>query len=65
VFHELGHVLGYDHHDAGVMDDTLTLGTRRIPDDEFASLFAETQWGEFGEPAAPNAAAIDQAFSNE
>jgi hypothetical protein len=24
VMHELGHVLGLDHHDAGLMDDTLT-----------------------------------------
>ncbi len=31
ILHELGHVLGYDHEDEGLMDDTLPLGTRRLP----------------------------------
>jgi hypothetical protein len=34
--HELGHVLGYDHDDAGVMDETLPPGTRRLWDAELA-----------------------------
>ncbi len=29
VMHELGHVLGYDHADEGLMDDLLPLGARR------------------------------------
>ena len=29
VMHELGHVLGYNHADEGLMDDLLPLGTRR------------------------------------
>ena len=29
--HELGHVLGYDHEDEGLMDESLPLGTRRLP----------------------------------
>ena len=28
VMHELGHVLGYNHADEGLMDDLLPLGTR-------------------------------------
>ena len=32
VMHELGHVLGYGHEDEGLMDDTLPLGTRRLPE---------------------------------
>jgi hypothetical protein len=27
--HEVGHLLGYDHQAAGVMQETLTAGTRR------------------------------------
>jgi hypothetical protein len=29
--HELGHVLGFEHEASGVMQDTLTAGTRRTP----------------------------------
>ena len=29
--HELGHVLGFEHHRAGVMEEYLTPGTRRVP----------------------------------
>jgi hypothetical protein len=35
VLHELGHVLGHDHADEGIMDDTLPLGTRRLPLEDF------------------------------
>jgi probable HAF family extracellular repeat protein len=29
--HELGHMLGFDHQETGIMEDTLTTGTRRTP----------------------------------
>lgn len=29
--HELGHLLGFDHSEGGVMDDTLATGIRRMP----------------------------------
>ena len=29
--HELGHLLGYEHDETGVMIDTLSAGTRRTP----------------------------------
>ena len=29
--HELGHLLGFDHAEQGVMDDTLAAGRRRTP----------------------------------
>ena len=32
--HELGHVLGHDHSDGGVMEESLPLGTRRVWEDE-------------------------------
>jgi hypothetical protein len=35
VLHELGHVLGHGHEDEGFLDDTLPLGTRRLPLDGF------------------------------
>jgi probable HAF family extracellular repeat protein len=31
--HEIGHVFGLDHEDDGVMAETLTAGTRQMPDD--------------------------------
>jgi hypothetical protein len=34
ALHELGHILGYEHEDHGFMDDTLPLGTRRLPMDD-------------------------------
>jgi hypothetical protein len=30
TIHELGHLLGYDHSDGGVMADSLSVGTRRV-----------------------------------
>jgi len=29
--HEIGHVMGYEHEQSGVMEDTLVAGTRRMP----------------------------------
>ena len=40
VLHELGHVLGYDHTDHGVMDDTLAPGPSRISSDDLDAYFA-------------------------
>ena len=36
--HELGHVLGHAHDKGGLMDDTLPLGTRRLPPDGFGAI---------------------------
>jgi hypothetical protein len=33
VLHELGHVLGYNHADEGIMQERLSLGERRLWDD--------------------------------
>jgi hypothetical protein len=33
VMHEIGHVLGYDHTESGVMQDTLPVGVRRLADE--------------------------------
>ena len=63
--HELGHVLGLDHHESGLMDDTLNLGTRRLPEDEFAALFSDTEFDAVGDPPTANVAAIDEVFSDE
>ena len=55
ILHELGHLLGRDHEAEGLMDDTLPLGTRRLPDESLGdlaqSLFAELEdtdpsWGQ-------------------
>src|SRR5205085_2176879 len=32
VMHEMGHVLGLEHEAEGVMQETLTAGTRRLPE---------------------------------
>jgi hypothetical protein len=39
VLHELGHILGGDHEDEGIMDDTLPLGTRRSTVADFDGFF--------------------------
>jgi hypothetical protein len=31
LMHELGHILGFDHEEEGVMAETLATGTRRSP----------------------------------
>jgi hypothetical protein len=41
--HEVGHLLGHEHEATGVMQDTLTAGTRRTPDGAT----------EMGQPGAP------------
>lgn len=38
IMHELGHFLGYDHKNEGLMDDTLPLGTRRLPENSIVLL---------------------------
>ena len=38
ITHEYGHVLGFDHDDAGVMDTTLPVGVRRLVDEMADSL---------------------------
>ena len=37
--HEIGHVLGFDHEQTGVIEDTLATGTRRTP-----SAGSDTAW---------------------
>jgi Zn-dependent peptidase ImmA (M78 family) len=37
--HELGHLLGHDHEDDGVMQDTLTAGTRQTIESTFSAPF--------------------------
>lgn len=34
IMHELGHVLGFDHTEDGLMADTLGLGERRLPEED-------------------------------
>jgi hypothetical protein len=55
ILHELGHVLGYDHEDDGIMDDTLPLGTRRLLLDEFDGVL---------DADGVSAGAVDQAFAS-
>jgi len=38
ILHELGHVVGYEHDDDGVMAATLPPGVRRVWDDSFGAL---------------------------
>ena len=38
VAHELGHLLGYEHSDAGTMHDTLATGERHMPTSSFGVL---------------------------
>ena len=35
--HELGHLIGHEHEETGVMIDTLSAGTRRVPSDEITT----------------------------
>jgi hypothetical protein len=65
VMHELGHVLGLEHHDSGVMDDTLPLGTRRLPSDELDCFFTEAEIDALGSTPAANIEAIDEVFANQ
>ncbi|WP_154931614.1 hypothetical protein [Gimesia maris] len=49
IRHELGHFLGYEHEENGVMEATLDLGVRNLPDwnadadDFFASVKDELE----------------------
>ncbi|QDT27597.1 hypothetical protein Enr10x_29150 [Gimesia panareensis] len=48
IRHELGHLLGYEHADAGVMEATLEPGVRKLPDwneetDQFFASFEEEE----------------------
>ena len=64
VLHELGHVLGFDHDDDGVMDETLPLGTRRLWDDELP-LFGDSTFA--NHPLAesrPTEEVVDEIFAN-
>jgi hypothetical protein len=56
VMHELGHVLGLGHDEAGVMQETLPLGARRPWDDVF-ELAAPGLGNQFGPEA------VDAAFA--
>ena len=40
LMHELGHLLGHDHDECGVMHETLAPGVRALP----------APWGEFRSP---------------
>ncbi len=40
--HEIGHLLGYEHTDSGLMQDTLATGVRDTLAAEIDQFFAET-----------------------
>jgi hypothetical protein len=65
VMHELGHVLGLDHHESGLMDDTLSWGARWMPGDEFDWLAAENETEAQGNLPVLDATLIREIFSNE
>jgi hypothetical protein len=60
VFHELGHVLGYDHEDEGIMEDTLPLGMRRLWDDTELPLYEK--FPSFGQRNQLNGSSVDAVF---
>lgn len=54
IEHEIGHVLGYEHEESGVMIDTLPAGTRRTPgSDASLSDFAQIDWLSAANELAP------------
>ena len=61
VLHELGHVLGHDHTDRGVMQGLLPLGTRRVWDDE-SLLDDADDFGELFQPPDLSPAMVDEYF---
>ena len=64
VMHELGHILGYhDDDDLALMDATLSLGTRRLPDFDLAFAEEESAPDDSAESNTRDATAIDNAFA--
>ncbi len=61
VLHELGHVIGHDHSDEGVMEKSIPLGTRRVWDDE--SLNDPEGLGGLLNAQDPVSTAIDDCFA--
>jgi hypothetical protein len=65
VLHELGHILGYDHDSHGIMEDTLSLGTRRVfSDDLTASPVDPYALDELPGRGHANTNAVDSAFAS-
>jgi len=62
AMHDLGHVLGHDHADGSVMDESIPLGTRRVWEDE-SLLNDEVDIGEVLVAAGLSAPAIDDYFA--
>jgi subtilisin-like proprotein convertase family protein len=63
VMHELGHVLGHDHTDEGVMAETLSVGVRHTWDDD--DLFRDRDSDLDSLYPSPTPKAIDAAFAAE
>ncbi len=66
VMHELGHVLGFDHDEEGLMAETLAPGTRLLPTSEEGSPDGSPSPGPlagFGEAAPPSVRALDRLFA--
>jgi hypothetical protein len=66
VLHELGHVLGHEHADEGVMAETLPVGVRRVWDDYDLLFDRDTNFDSFNSgPTADRLTpeAIDAAFA--
>ncbi len=59
--HELGHVLGYEHEEAGVMAEALAAGTRLMPASADAALTSVVAEGDL--LAAETAVAIERTFT--
>jgi hypothetical protein len=62
VMHEMGHLLGYDHEDEGVMPETLPLGTRRGWNDG-SLLDGATDASAILEESGPTVAVVDDYFA--
>jgi hypothetical protein len=65
VLHELGHVLGYGHDDGGFMEDTLSLGTRWLPEDAFGELAEDSdETADLSQRDRRNTGLTDEAFAS-